>query len=216
MTPGVFIKICGITRLTDALHATQHGATALGFVFWPKSPRYLAPARAAEIIGELPSHVLTIGVFVNETVDGIRDVVARTGITSVQLHGDEPPAYRAALSWPVLRSVTVSDAASVVSAWRDDTLLLLDAADPVRRGGTGGLVDWQHAAQVAQRRRVVLAGGLTPDNVGEAIATVRPYGVDVSSGVEQSPGVKDLDKVARFVANARSAFEDQQNHGSSA
>jgi phosphoribosylanthranilate isomerase len=207
MTPGALIKVCGITRLTDALHAAQQGATALGFVFWPNSPRYVAPERAGEIIAELPSHVTTVGVFVNETVDRIREVAAKSRISTVQLHGDEPPAYADALSWPLLRSVTVSDAVIVGGAWRPDTLLLVDAADSVRRGGTGVVVDWTRAAQVARQRPVVLAGGLTPENVSEAIAAVRPYGVDVSTGVEQSPGVKDFEKVARFGANARSAFE---------
>ena len=205
----MFVKICGITRLTDALHAVQQGATALGFVFWPHSPRYVAPDRAAEIIGELPSSVITVGVFVNEPVDGIRDIVAKTCITKVQLHGDEPPAYADALSWPLLRSVGVTEAAATCGAWPADTTFLVDAVDPVRRGGTGGFVDWQRAATLARERRVVLAGGLNAENVAEAIATVRPYGVDVSSGVEQSPGVKDFDSVARFVANARSAFEDR-------
>jgi len=205
----MFVKVCGITRLTDALHAVQQGATALGFVFWPHSPRFVTPDRAREIIAELPSSIVTVGVFVNEPVDGIRDVVARTGITTVQLHGDEPPAYADALQWPVVRSVTVEDAGDTCSAWPAGTVFLVDAVDPVRRGGTGGRVDWKRAAALARDRRVVLAGGLTAENVAQAIAAVRPFGVDVSSGVEQSPGVKDFDKVARFVANARSAFEER-------
>src|SRR5215218_9138704 len=113
----MFLKVCGITRLTDALHATQQGATALGFVFWPRSPRYVAPERAAEIIAELPDTVTTVGVFVNEPIDGIRSVVAKAGLMAVQLHGDEPPAYADALTWPLLRSVTVEDAADACSAW---------------------------------------------------------------------------------------------------
>jgi len=201
------VKVCGITRLTDALQAVQHGATALGFVFWPRSPRFITPERAREIIGELPSLVTTVGVFVNEPVEGIGDVVARSGITTVQLHGDEPPAYADALGWPVLRSVDVDEAASACPAWPAQTVFLVDAVDRVRRGGTGATVDWTRAAAVARRWRVVLAGGLTAENVTDAISTVRPFGVDVSSGVEASPGVKDFDKVARFVANARSAFE---------
>ncbi len=205
----MFIKVCGITRLTDALHAVQQGATALGFVFWPHSPRFVTPERAGEIIAELPSSIVTVGVFVNEPVGGIRDVVARTGITTVQLHGDEPPAYADALDWPVMRSVTLDEADDACAAWPAETVFLVDAIDPVRRGGTGGRVDWARAAAVARDWRVVLAGGLTPENVGSAVARVRPFGVDVSSGVEQSPGVKDFDKVARFVANARSAFEER-------
>jgi phosphoribosylanthranilate isomerase len=203
----MFLKICGITRLTDALHATQQGATALGFVFWPRSPRYVAPERAADIIAELPDTVTTVGVFVNEPIDAIRSVVAKAGLMAVQLHGDEPPAYADALTWPLLRSVTVEDAADACSAWPAETTLLVDAADTTRRGGTGTRVDWGRAATLARQRRVVLAGGLTPDNVAQAIATVHPYGVDVSSGVEEAPGVKDLKKVTQFLTNAKNAFQ---------
>jgi phosphoribosylanthranilate isomerase len=148
-------------------------------------------------------------VFVNEPVDGIRAVVARTGINAVQLHGEEPPAYAEALGWPVFRALTVADADEACDAWSDETTFLLDTIDPVRRGGTGETVDWGRAAAIAQTRRVVLAGGLTPLNVADAISAVRPYGVDVSSGVEESPGVKNFDKVARFLENARHAFEER-------
>lgn len=203
----MFIKVCGITRLTDALHAVRHGATAVGFVFWPRSPRFIEPGSAAEIVSQLPSTVMAVGVFVNESVDGIRSVVAKTGISVVQLHGDEPPAYAEALGWPVMRSVTLDDAEDTCAAWPAETTLLLDAGDRTRRGGTGQTVDWARAAELAENRRVVLAGGLTPENVAEAIAMVRPYGVDVSSGVEEGPGVKDFEKVAQFLAAARNAFE---------
>ncbi len=204
----MLLKVCGITRLTDALHATAHGATALGFVFWPRSPRYVTPARAAEIIAELPSTVTAVGVFVNEPVESIRQIAAATALGAVQLHGDEPPAYAEALSWPLVRSATLDDAVMVAAAWPPRTTLLLDAADPLRRGGTGAVIDWTRAAAMARSHRVVLAGGLTPLNVAQAIRTVRPYGVDVSSGVEASPGVKDFAKVTRFLANARGAFAD--------
>jgi phosphoribosylanthranilate isomerase len=205
----MFIKICGITRLTDALHAAQHGATALGFVFWPHSPRYVTPQRAGEIIAELPAGVTGVGVFVNESVDGIRATVARTGISAVQLHGEESPAFAEALGWPVFRALTVADASDAAETWPTETTFLLDTIDPVRRGGTGETVNWHAAAAIAQRRRVVLAGGLTPYNVAEAIGAVHPFGVDVSSGVEQSAGVKDFDKVARFLEQARQAFAAQ-------
>jgi phosphoribosylanthranilate isomerase len=206
---GMFLKICGITRLSDALHAIEHGAGALGFVFWPQSPRYIAPERAAEIIAALPPDVDAVGVFVNETVDGIRAIVAQTGIRAIQLHGDETPDYAEALGWPVLKAVSVQQAAQAAGAWPPETMFLMDTADPVRRGGTGATIDWRQAAAAARGRRVVLAGGLTPDNVATAIGTVRPYGVDVSSGVEDAPGVKNQDKVARFLASARSAFDSQ-------
>jgi phosphoribosylanthranilate isomerase len=203
----MFLKICGITRTDDALYAIEHGATALGFVFWPKSPRVVAVDAAADIIARVPPSVTTVGVFVNESIEGIRRVIAATGISAVQLHGDEPPTYAAALDVPLLRSVTIDRADDVCGAWPGETTFLLDAADPVRRGGTGMLVDWSRASALARQRRIVLAGGLTPLNVAAAVAAVRPYGVDVSSGVEAAPGEKDVNKVARFLAEARSAFE---------
>ena len=204
----MFLKICGITRLSDALHAVEHGAGALGFVFWPESPRHVEPERAAAIIAALPRGIDAVGVFVNEPVEGVSAVVAQTGISTIQLHGDEAPAYADALDRPVLRAVTVDRVEEASAAWPPGTRFLIDAADPVRRGGTGKTLDWQRAAVAARGRAVVLAGGLTPDNVAEAIRTVRPFGVDVSSGVEDAPGVKNTDKVARFLASARSAFEE--------
>jgi phosphoribosylanthranilate isomerase len=200
-------KVCGMTRLTDALHAVQHGATAVGFVFWPRSPRYIEPERAAEIIRELPGTVTAVGVFVNQPVDEIRRIAAATGITAIQLHGDEPSAYAEVLGWPVWRALPLdlADDESLLD-WPPSTTILLDTHDPVRRGGTGQTIDWTQAARVATQRRIVLAGGLTPENVQDAIVAVRPYGVDVSSGVEEAPGVKDFDKVARFLERARAAF----------
>jgi len=206
----MFLKVCGITRLTDALHAVEQGATAVGFVLWPKSPRAVTVERAAEIVKELPSHVMAVGVFVNEPIDGIRAIAEQARLTAVQLHGDEPPAYADALDWPVIRAVSIDQIDEACEAWSQETALLLDNIDPVRRGGTGAVVDWTQAAAIARKRRVVLAGGLTPDNVASAIRAVRPFGVDVSSGVESAPGVKDFAKVARFVTNAKLAFEELQ------
>ena len=202
----MILKICGITRLTDARHALEHGATALGFVFWPRSPRFVAFEQAEAIISELPSFVTTVGVFVNEPVEAIRGVVAATGISAVQLHGDESPSFAAALGVPVIRSITLNVADDARRVWPSDTTFLLDAADEVRRGGTGRTVDWARARHVADQQRVILAGGLTPENVAAAVAAARPFGVDVSSGVEELPGVKDPDKVTRFLANARRAL----------
>jgi len=204
----MFVKVCGITRLTDALHAVEQGATAIGFVLWPRSPRAVTVECAADIVAALPSHVMRVGVFVNEPLESIRGIAERTRLTAVQLHGDEPPAYADALDWPVLRAVSVAELDQVCEAWPPETALLVDNIDPVRRGGTGAVIDWSQAAAIALKRRIVLAGGLTPDNVASAIRAVRPFGVDVSSGVEASPGVKDFDKVTQFIANAREAFEE--------
>lgn len=207
----MFLKICGITRLEDALHAVEQGATALGFVFWPKSPRYIEPARAAEIIAALPTRVMPVGLFVNDPVERIREVATTAGIGLVQLHGDEPASYAGAVGLPVLRAISVERAAET-RAWPAGTSFLMDAADPVRRGGTGTRVDWTAVAPIARGCRLILAGGLTPENVVEAIDVVAPYGVDVSSGVEDAPGIKNADKVARFLACARSAFDQHEHH----
>jgi phosphoribosylanthranilate isomerase len=202
----MFIKICGITRLVDALHAVQQGATALGFVFWPRSPRAIGPDQAREIVAAVPAAVTTVGVFVNASAAEILGVVDRVRVGAVQLHGDERADEFAAIDRPVLRSVALDAVAETARAWPVETMLLLDVADPVLRGGTGRSLDWDRAAQVARHHRIVLAGGLTPQNVEEAVRTVRPFGVDVSSGVEASPGIKDFEKVRAFVSNARRAF----------
>jgi phosphoribosylanthranilate isomerase len=206
MTSAPIFKICGMTRVGDALHAAREGATAIGFVFWKGSPRYIEPDRAGEIVAALPAHVTTVGVFVNEPVDGVREAARVAGLRMVQLHGDEMPVYVEQIEQPVMRAVTLETVEDAAKTWPAETTLLLDSTDPSRRGAGRASVDWTRAALVTRGRRVVLAGGLTPDNIEEAIVTVRPIGVDVASGVESAPGVKDLDKVARFLANARSAF----------
>jgi phosphoribosylanthranilate isomerase len=206
MTPDPILKICGITRLVDAQHARQQGATALGFVFWAKSPRVITPGQAREIIAALPDGTTTVGVFVNESAERIQEVVAVTGVTAVQLHGDETPEDVDGLGCPLLRSVTLDDLVEASRGWPPQTTFLLDASDRVRRGGTGTAIDWERAAVAARQLKLVLAGGLTPLNVEEAIRMVRPFGVDVSSGVESSPGIKDSEKVSAFLANARRGF----------
>ena len=203
---SVLVKICGITRLVDALHAVKEGATALGFVFWTHSPRAISPADAKGIIAALPSKVTPVGVFVNESPQMLRDILKQTGIRAVQLHGDETLAEYEFIECPLLKSAALDHLSETARAWPAETTLLLDAADRVKRGGTGVAVDWNKAAAAARTHKVVLAGGLTPLNVEEAIRTVRPIGVDVASGVEASPGVKDFAKVSAFLTNARRAF----------
>ena len=211
MTSAPILKICGMTRVGDALHAVREGATAIGFVFWKGSPRYIEPERAGEIAAALPATVTTVGVFVNEPVEDIRETARVAGLRMVQLHGDETPAYLERIDQPVMRAVTLDTMVETTKTWPADTTLLLDSTDPSRRGAGRAAVDWPRAAAVTRGRRVVLAGGLTPDNIEEAIVTVRPIGVDVASGVESAPGVKDLDKVARFLANAQAAFARMVN-----
>jgi phosphoribosylanthranilate isomerase len=195
----VFVKICGITRLEDGQSAVRYGASALGFICWPDSPRFITADRVRAIVDVLPRSVMAVGVFVNQTASHINTVARLAGLSAVQLHGDETPAIAADIALPVIKSLPIdAGQADVPSAdgWPADVLLLADARDPVRRGGTGVTIDWTAAARLAARRRLLLAGGLTPGNVADAIARVQPFGVDVSSGIEASPGIKDHQKLA--------------------
>lgn len=199
-------KICGITRLEDAEFAVSCGADALGFVFWPKSPRAIDPERARSIVAALPQ-VVTVGVFVNQTVEEVNQIAGSVPLSAVQLHGDESVAYAARIERPVLKAIAVttgtaaegatahSDLEDSAAVWPASTLLLLDVHDAELRGGTGRTVDWSRAAAVSRRRPVVLAGGLRPENVLAAINAVHPFGIDVSSGVEERPGVKDRSRI---------------------
>jgi phosphoribosylanthranilate isomerase len=189
----VLVKICGVTRLEDAELAVRLGARAIGFVFWPKSPRYIEPLVAREISDRLPPFVSTAGVFVNQEMDEVRAIGDCVRLHAVQLHGDESPAFAAQMNRSVVKAITSEAAAG---EWDSSVTLLLDAYDPDRRGGTGTAADWEAAARLAARRRVLLAGGLTPANVAAAVARVRPYGIDVSSGVESAPGLKDPGRLA--------------------
>lgn len=192
----MFVKICGITRLEDAQAAVEAGANAVGFVFWPKSPRRVDVERAREIASALPEHVTTVGVFVDQSLNDVNDVACRVGLRAVQLHGSEDGEYVRAMTRPVIKAVAVvGSQAPDVNAWPSNVTVLLDVHDPVKKGGTGKTIDWTVAASVASRRNVLLAGGLTPQNVGDAIARVRPYGIDVSSGVEVEPGIKDHGRI---------------------
>lgn len=201
------VKICGITNLEDALHAIACGADALGFVFFPGSPRFVDPDRARQIIAELPPFVTTVGLFVNEPPARIREMVDFCGLNTVQLHGDEEPdqcCYPPCRVIKALRLKAEMDESFFASF--PSSALLLDAYVPDKFGGTGHRCDWEKAAAVATSHRVILAGGLTPDNVAEAVQQVHPYGVDVSSGVEEKPGKKDPEKVARFIRMAKEAL----------
>jgi len=190
----MLVKICGITSMQDAEAAVEAGAAALGFVFWPKSPRFIDPHRARAIVSSLPAFVVPVGVFVNQPSAHVKGVAALVRLGAVQLHGDEDVLYVAGMDCPVIKAVSIElreDEADRIDIWPQRTMLLLDVHDPVNRGGTGRTIDWSAAAPVAAKRRTLLAGGLTPDNVAEAVALVQPFGIDVSSGVERSPGVKD-------------------------
>ena len=195
------IKICGVTRSEDAQLAVELGVDALGFVFWPGSPRFVTAARAAAIAAAVPPLVATVGVFVDQPVDDIRRIADEVGLSVVQLHGDEPPAIWRLVPGPCFKAVNTAagfDLASLAS-WPHGVYPLVDAPDPIRRGGTGRTADWTAAAAVARLRPTILAGGLDAENVRDAIARVRPHAVDVSSGVERSPGIKDANRLRAFV-----------------
>lgn len=196
------IKVCGIMRTSDADAAVALGVHALGFVFWPSSPRAVTPEQAGAIIRRLPPFVTPVGVF----VDPDATLVARcagAGIQVAQVVG-EVPALPPGLG--LLRAVTLArDGAGIAPDVPGETAVLVDAHDPVRRGGTGQTIDWRAVSSIARRRPVILAGGLRAENVAEAIQLARPAGVDVSSGVEVTPGVKDHLKLAAFVAAVRQA-----------
>src|SRR5210317_173161 len=201
------VKICGITNIEDALHASAYGADALGFVFYPGSPRFVDPDQARRINAELPPMLTTVGLFVNQSPARIREMVEFCGLNTVQLHGEEEPDQCSYPPCRVIKALRLKDGMdeSVFSAYRVSALLL-DAYVPDKFGGTGQCCDWVRATEVASRHRVILAGGLNPENVSDAVRQVRPYGVDVSSGVEKRPGQKDPEKVATFIRMARELF----------
>ena len=204
------VKICGITRPEDALLAVELGATWVGFLFWSESPRWISPSAAAEILEVLPPHVIGVGVFVNQERKEMAAIANQVGLGAVQLHGEEPPALCAQLGRRVIKAVGLSDESTeraADSVWSGATVLL-DADDPKRKGGTGRRVNWTVAAKIAQRRRTILSGGLTSENVGSALCQVSPYGVDVSSGVEAEPGIKDPDRLRCFFDAVRFTSND--------
>jgi len=208
MNPPIKIKICGITNAPDAQAAVSAGADALGFIFYSKSPRFVEPKVAKHIISELPPFVLPIGVFVNEEPKMVQDVMEACGLALAQLHGDETPDYCESLERPVLRGIRLRDRDSLlaIAEYRGRAGVrgfILDAFSESVYGGTGETTDWALAAEAAKAAPILLAGGLTPNNVQEAIQKVKPYGVDVSSGVESSPGKKDPAKVQAFVHAAK-------------
>ena len=191
----MIVKICGITRAEDARLAASLGATAIGFIFWPSSPRAISPLRARAIVDAVPASVITVGVFVNAGRDEIEAAADEANLQAVQLHGDETPDLARSLSRRVIKAIPLTgDIDGRVNEW-PGTMLLLDAHDAARRGGTGRVVDWDRAAAIARTHDIILAGGLGPGNVADAVARVRPAGIDVSSGVESSPGIKDPGKL---------------------
>lgn len=199
------IKICGITNLEDAHAAAALGADALGFIFVPDTPRYIEPEDAKRIISDLPPFIITVGVFADVLPEVILQTVETCGLNAVQLHGSETPEYCSEINGPkLIKASRVKDRNSLstlpdykVSAY------LLDTYIRGKKGGTGETFNWDLAVEAKRYGRIIIAGGLTPENVARAIRHVRPYAVDVGSGVEASPGKKDHSKVKAFIENIR-------------
>ncbi|HEX9900466.1 MAG TPA: phosphoribosylanthranilate isomerase [Candidatus Methylomirabilis sp.] len=200
------VKVCGITSREDAVAAVEAGADALGFVFVPGTPRCVHPEVAERIVGVLPPFVTPVGVFMNQPLEEVLRIAARCGLQAVQLHGDEPEAYSRRIPLRVIKAVRVRDAESLrILPTYPAHAFLLDAFVEGQAGGTGTPVSWELAVQAKGHAPIILSGGLRPDTVGLAVRRVRPYGVDVSSGVEVSPGRKDHQKVREFIAAVRQA-----------
>ncbi len=208
---SVRVKICGITNLADAQAALAAGADALGFVFVPGTPRYVTPEQAAAIIRELPPFVAKVGLFVDADTRMVAETIARSGVDTIQLHGDETPEFARQFhgAVKVIKAFRIRgpETLALLPTFADAAdALLLDAYVPGVPGGTGARFDWEHAVSAKiGGRPIILAGGLTPENVAGAVRAVKPYAVDVSSGVEFAPGKKDSTKVGEFVRAAKSA-----------
>ncbi|WP_323844922.1 phosphoribosylanthranilate isomerase [Microbulbifer magnicolonia] len=199
------VKICGITTIEDATAAVAAGADALGLVFYAASPRFVDAARAAAIAAAVPPFVTLTGLFVNAAAEAVREILARVPLNLLQFHGDEDADYCEQFRRPYIRALRMKDGLDVLGAMAGHPRargFLLDAYRPGVPGGTGETFDWQRVPQHSGRS-IVLAGGLTPDNVARAIAAARPQAVDVSGGVELSPGKKDPQKIVDFIRAAK-------------
>lgn len=197
------IKICGITNKEDALFAAKLGVNALGFIFAP-SPRKVTPFQAREIIDSLPPLINKVGVFLNQSREEVAQIALQCGLDTIQLHGDETPEYCNYFGAKVIKSFRVKDKNSLIDVGLYKvSAFLLDTYVSGQPGGTGKTFNWELAELAQKSGPIIIAGGLTPDNVNEAIGQVRPYGVDIGSGVELSPGKKDLNKLVKLVKRIR-------------
>lgn len=198
---SVGVKMCGMTRPQDAAQAAALGAEAVGLVFWPDSPRAVTMRQARQVVDAVPPFTTVVGVFVDQQVEEVVRTAAALGLGAVQLHGHEGVDVLERIPCRVIKALDVGEYAT--SEWanapEERVTILLDAIDPVRRGGTGQRIDWKAAAGIARQRRIILSGGLRPYNVAEAVRAVRPYAVDVASGVEREPGVKDQARMRAFM-----------------
>ena len=200
----VKVKVCGMTSLKDALVAVEGGADAVGFIFYKKSPRSVTMKTVREIVLELPPFVDTVGVFVDETAEQINKISDYCNLDIIQLHGDESPTFCKKIRRKVIKAFRIKDMQSVkkLSSFQVSGFLLDTFSDNLH-GGTGKVFDWNLALPAKKFGPVIMAGGLTPNNVQQAVRQIRPYGVDVCSGVESEPGIKDHKKVRAFLNNAK-------------
>ena len=205
------VKICGITRPEDAALAGELGADAIGFVLWPASPRAVNVEQASAIATP-GAFAARVGVFVNASASEVAEAVRRARLSAVQLHGDENVADYARVGAPLIKAVTLAGSEDVAKALAlpSEVTVLVDATDTRKRGGTGQLADWLLAKAVSDARPVILAGGLSATNVGDAIRAVRPWGVDLSSGVEQAPGVKSPERMRELFAAVAAAGREEK------
>ena len=196
------VKICGITNLSDAQSAVEAGCDALGFVFYSKSPRAVTPEQAAEIIANVPAFVTSVALFVNESSEIVNQVIAKTGIDLLQFHGDESAEFCSTFSRPYIKALRMKpelDLTAQFETYASSQGILLDAYTPGIPGGTGEMFDWSRIP-AERATKIILAGGLSTDNVANAITQVSPYAVDVSGGVEASKGIKDSNKMTDFMS----------------
>ena len=201
---SVRVKICGLTRPQDVAAAVAAGADAVGFVFVPGSPRYLDTAFAAELVRQVPAFVSRVGLFLDQDAEWIRRVVQSVPLNLLQFHGTEEAEFCRQFGWPYIKALSLAAGiamAEAEAAYPDATALLVDSHEPGGQGGTGRMLDWRRVT--ARNLPLILAGGLNPSNVAAAVSIVHPWAVDVSSGVETAPGIKDANLIRQFIEEAR-------------
>ncbi len=202
----LFVKICGVTTLDDAMYAVEQGADAVGFNFYPLSKRYIPSDRAAEIVNLLPSRIMRVGVFVNPDRESVNAVLQDNKLNALQFSGSEAPDNISGYELPVIKAIHVANEKSILEmkSFHVDGFLL-DTFRMEEFGGTGKTFDWNLAIEAKRYGKVIVAGGLSPENVADAVRTIKPHGVDVSSGVEIRPGIKDHKRIKEFIIRAREA-----------
>jgi phosphoribosylanthranilate isomerase len=207
----VKVKICGITNISDATSAAECGVDALGFIFYPKSQRYIAPAKVKEMIQKLPPEIIRVGVFVNQEIHAVKEIVSFCGLHLIQLHGDESPEYCGQFPMSTLIKAVSCQTEEEIQELKNYPVaaILMDARDAGHYGGTGKKSDWRLAIKIKETHPLILAGGLNKENIREAIERVNPQAVDINSGVETLPGKKDPHKIREIMEIIRATDKDE-------